>query len=418
MLTSFRIKNFKSIVDTEINLRYGEGKAPNGYKKMNRLPFLEGDKAAIRTVPVLAIYGQNASGKSTLCDAMRSFCRWMKGQSLPRYEPNKLHPELVEVGTTFHVSYIVNDNEYDYLLTVGKRGVIGEELKNNGALIFAVRNGILSHADTLCSLEYPYERLQKIVAVECVRDGVNTALLSILGSRYENLNNEVAQAYGFLTKNLSFFVSYGRKHATYNFPYLKKIQLMEEAGIFEEISRYVQMLDIDIKAIRKRKRSVEDSMDDFVRDMIQHHNMDTELRTLHENIYGNPVELSLMEESDGTIVLFELIGQIVLMLRTGGVLIADELDRSLHPILLCKLMEFFTSRHYNLNKAQLIFTAHNMEPLDGDILRSSEVGIVTKHSKQGSMLRRICDFDGVRNVKNFRRGYLEGMFSGIPFPYL
>ena len=60
--------------------------------------------------------------------------------------------------------------------------------------------------------------------------------------------------------------------------------------------------------------------------------------------------------------------------------------------------------------AQLILTAHNAELLEATNLRTSQVAIVTKTSKQGTLARRLCDFDGVRNVQNFRKTFLIKCF--------
>ena len=65
-----------------------------------------------------------------------------------------------------------------------------------------------------------------------------------------------------------------------------------------------------------------------------------------------------------------------------------------------------------------MFTLHDPTLLDEDMMRVSEIAIVNKTLKEGTTCRRLCDYDGVRNVVNFRRQYLSGAYSGIPFPYI
>ena len=96
----------------------------------------------------------------------------------------------------------------------------------------------------------------------------------------------------------------------------------------------------------------------------------------------------------------------------------DELDRSLHPFILISLIKLFKSKRYNKTSAQLVFTAHDPTPLDDDLLRVSEVGIIDKTVAEGTSFRRLCDYKGTRNVSNFRKQYLSGVYSGIPFPYI
>ena len=95
MLVFFRICNFRSIVETTIDMRYGEGKAPNGYKEMEHYPFLEyqaENGKVLRLSPVLAIYGLNAGGKTTLVEAMNTLRRCLFENKL-HYRPKKLHPD-------------------------------------------------------------------------------------------------------------------------------------------------------------------------------------------------------------------------------------------------------------------------------------------------------------------------------------
>jgi AAA15 family ATPase/GTPase len=78
----------------------------------------------------------------------------------------------------------------------------------------------------------------------------------------------------------------------------------------------------------------------------------------------------------------------------------------------------FKDKRYNKRNAQLVFTAHNTDILDVDVLRISEVAIVRKNIKEGTSLRSLSSFEGIRNVTNFRKQYLSGAFSGIPHSYI
>ena len=105
MIKSFTIQNFKSILDLTLDFTYDEGKAPNGYKEMETLPFLEIKrsikehklnktaikKEVIRTVPSLALYGANAAGKSNIIQAL-SVMEEVIGKGIENtYKPNKLN---------------------------------------------------------------------------------------------------------------------------------------------------------------------------------------------------------------------------------------------------------------------------------------------------------------------------------------
>jgi len=115
-----------------------------------------------------------------------------------------------------------------------------------------------------------------------------------------------------------------------------------------------------------------------------------------------------------------LVGAFLYALKTGGVIFVDELDRSLHPLLMRELVMLFKKRIYNPNGAQLVFTTHNTDILDDSILRLSEIALVRKNLHNGTMIRRLVDLknegEDIRNVTNFRKQYLEGYYSGIPHP--
>lgn len=72
MISTFRIRNFRSILDMTVDFRFAEGKAPNGYKSWDTLPFIEAENGQ-RLVPCLALFGANASGKTNVIRAVSAF---------------------------------------------------------------------------------------------------------------------------------------------------------------------------------------------------------------------------------------------------------------------------------------------------------------------------------------------------------
>jgi AAA15 family ATPase/GTPase len=104
------------------------------------------------------------------------------------------------------------------------------------------------------------------------------------------------------------------------------------------------------------------------------------------------------------------------------VLLVDELDCSLHPLLMREIVLYFKKRRFNPLGAQLIVTTHNTDILDDSILRLSEIALVRKTVANGTLVRRLIDLknggEDIRNVTNFRKQYLAGFYSGIPHPAL
>jgi AAA15 family ATPase/GTPase len=147
------------------------------------------------------------------------------------------------------------------------------------------------------------------------------------------------------------------------------------------------------------------------------------INTRHQDIAGNPVVLNFIKhESGGTQRLAGLIGLILHALKTGGVFLVDELECSIHPLLMREIVLLFKKRRHNPKGAQLIFTTHNTDILDDSILRLSEIALVRKTVANGTLVRRLVDVknDGVdiRNDTNSRKQYLAGFYSGVPHPAL
>jgi uncharacterized protein len=125
-----------------------------------------------------------------------------------------------------------------------------------------------------------------------------------------------------------------------------------------------------------------------------------------------PFELS--EESAGTQTWFALIGPALLALRSGEVLLVDEIDASLHPRLSTRLLELFQDPETNPNGAQLIFTTHDTSLLN--FLNRDEVWLTEKGDTGATTLTALAEYGGdkVRRSLNLERAYLQGRFGAVP----
>lgn len=125
-----------------------------------------------------------------------------------------------------------------------------------------------------------------------------------------------------------------------------------------------------------------------------------------------PLELS--DESDGTRRLMSLAPGIEQVLQQGGVLMVDEIDRELHPLLVEFIISQFQSPETNPGRAQIIFTTHDTELLNMEILRKDQVYFVDKNKKSGvSELFNLTELP-VRTNDNIRKAYLVGKYGAVP----
>ena len=128
---------------------------------------------------------------------------------------------------------------------------------------------------------------------------------------------------------------------------------------------------------------------------------------------GEPVALDYSEESHGTQVLFQAAGAWLKVLEEGEVILFDELETSLHPLLIRYLVEQFHSTSTNPRHAQLIFSTHNTSLLDMDLFRRDQIWFVERGRKSASRLYPLTQFKP-RQGEALERGYLRGRYGALP----
>ncbi len=429
MISSFFIQNFRSILNLKLDFSYGEGKAPNGYHKQEILPFIDaGDNH--RLVPCLAFFGANASGKTNILKAFGGLRQLLQdgGKLADFFDPNLLNTKFSE--TTFEPEFFLNGDRFTYRITYSATAIGEEALLKNGKPIFVIRHLRPEFAPQILSATYSEEKLAEILRVECSDgEGRQTKpFLHRIGLAYPGLHSDLKNAFAYFQKDLKFFPNEGLMLLPISVEILASALGGDQAAALREITDVVRRLDIDIDAIDINRREV--AANEPVRTP---HLMQTNLQTgakhtlqitaTHKDAAGNPALLDFIKhESAGTQRLAGLIGLILHALKTGGVFLVDELECSLHPLLIREIVMLFKKRRHNPKGAQLIFTTHNTDILDDSILRLSEIALVRKNTANGTLVRRLVDAkkegEDIRNVTNFRKQYLAGFYSGVPHPAL
>jgi predicted ATPase len=138
-----------------------------------------------------------------------------------------------------------------------------------------------------------------------------------------------------------------------------------------------------------------------------------QLRLLH-GPSGASMPLDFDEESRGTQTWFHLIGMVLQALRTGSLVVFDELDASLHPTLSAELIRLFKRKDTNPLGAQLLFTSHDTSLLRH--LNRDEVWLTEKRNDGATRLGSLAEFAGkrVRQSVDLESGYLHGKFGALP----
>ena len=105
-------------------------------------------------------------------------------------------------------------------------------------------------------------------------------------------------------------------------------------------------------------------------------------------------------------------------IEQGGVLLVDELERSLHPYLARQIIGHFNDPESNPNNAQLIFTTHDTNLLGTMLgepaLRRDQVWLTEKNHEGATELYPLTNYKP-RKAESLERGYLQGRYGAIPF---
>jgi hypothetical protein len=137
------------------------------------------------------------------------------------------------------------------------------------------------------------------------------------------------------------------------------------------------------------------------------------IQAAHEFEAGKVFRLRLGNESDGTRRLLDLLSALYGPRTKRTVCVIDEIDRSLHPILVKEFLEFFL-KSCDGGPRQLIVTTHESNLLDQDLLRRDEIWFAEKDQSASTRLYSLLDFK-VRNDLEIRKHYLQGRFGAVPF---
>ena len=414
MLIQFNFKNFKSFRD-EATLDLSATKITEHEDHVV-------DIANDKLLRVAAIYGANASGKSSVYDAFSYMTYYVSNsfmfgdvdmKTLSNEIYSKVTPFLFDDNscndeTTFEVFYVDNSEgsgrTYQYGFSLKSDEVVeewlyskaktarnryktifyrkkGEDLEMNGILKRHVKNikASLNKESLVVSLGAKL----RIEVLKKVRDWFLKNEVIDFGNPTENLIRSLGLPNGFVDN--------------------KKVQ--------ENMVKYFATFDESIKDF-KIEELPQESEEDI--------GSNYKIETLHKKIGSeDSTTIPLRMESSGTLKMFALYQPIKEVLDNGGTLFVDELNARLHPLLVRNIIITFLSTEINTNNAQLIFTTHDIGQFSNELFRRDELWMVEKDKDGISELYSLSDFkdeDGnkVRRDETLVKKYMAGNYGGIP----
>ena len=386
MLTKFIFRNFKSFRDdTTLNLSAA---------KITEYADHLFDTGIEKVVPVIAIYGANASGKSNVYQAFEYMSQYVANSfkfggdedsnQKSDFEYMKPTPFLFDTKSkdqesSFEVYFIDTSSDsmksYQYGFAVNSQGVTREWLNRKAKTARAYKRIFYRDSETLDLVGIP-AKYRENIEISLERE----VLISSLGAKLKIPKLKFIRDW-FLQNE---FADFGDPVESFYMSRFLPTGFVDSQEVQDNVVKFFSAFDDSIKGFRVEKVSSPDS----------------ERKEEHYTI-------------DALYPILQMV------LERGSVLFVDELNARLHPLLVRNFIYIFLNPNANPHRAQLVFTTHDTWQLSTDILRRDEI-YFTQKDKQGIShlysLDDCVDEDGVkiRKDENFEKNYLNGKYNGIP----
>jgi len=140
------------------------------------------------------------------------------------------------------------------------------------------------------------------------------------------------------------------------------------------------------------------------------------LVSFHTGTDNREIKFEIRQESDGTNRIIDLLPAFLELAQpdSGKVYVIDELDRSLHSLLIRSLLESYLATCNSQSRSQLLFTTHDVLLMDQELMRRDEMWVTERDADGSSILIPFSEYKEIRNDKNIRKSYLQGRLGGIP----
>ena len=409
MLIQFNFKNFKSFRDEAI-LDLSAAKMTEFSDRV----VSEGNE---KILPMAAIYGANASGKSNIYNAFEYMANYViesfkYGDEEEKFEEYRPTPFLFDsvsgnAESSFEIYFTISGEKtekiYNYGFCVDRHGVTEEWLN--------------SKAKTARKFKPVFYR------------SVEENLLDLSGLPKSSKDNiQVA-----LEKQV-LIVSLGAKLKVNKCKDIRDWFLANEFADFGDpftnffLSRRLPKGFVDDDCVQKKVIEYFASFDEHIKNFeIEKVPHDTEIKeetykisALHKKIDSDDyAAIPLGMESAGTLKMFALYPELQDVLEKGSVFFIDELNARLHPLLVRNFLLTFLNPEINTNHAQLIFTTHDTWQLSNQLLRRDEVWFTEKDGQGISKLYSLADFvdesgGRIRKDESYEKNYLIGKYGAVP----
>jgi len=410
MLVEFKIKNFMSFKDESVfSMVASKDKT---YLENNTISTPALNKRLLRTS---VVYGANAAGKSNLIKAVKLVERLVHSANVDEsgipelYAPFKFSLETTNSPSEFELTFITEDGvRYQYGFAINPKQVEREWLiayPKGLPQVWFRRDNYSSENPWYFgrSLKGNKEQIAQLTRPDVlfltVAAKMNHEQLTEVYNWFKNNLYYIG-----IENNINFSTGYSIKRAK------------EDPGMQSQIRNLLKYADFGIDDLEFH----EEQMDEKVLEILSpEYRKDFqgkyfEVYMDHRTDADHKFLLSIDDESNGTRKFFSLSGLIIDGLNNGWTIFVDELDSSLHPLLVRYIVELFHNPKINNKGAQLIFNTQDTTLMNTDIFRRDQIWFVEKDSEQCSHLYSLLDYMP-RKDESLSKWYLQGRYGAVPF---
>lgn len=422
MLIEFRVENFGSLKEEQVLSLV----ASNYYKDLPQ-NVVEPELPGLTGVSLLrgaALYGPNASGKSTIIKAMGMLqalvlqsATQQSDAELP-YVPFCLDRDACERPTSFFIAFVQESVRYEYALSYTARRVYREALSafpKGREQVWFERTWDEEHES------YTWHRPGSLrINADILELARDNALFLSVGAQLNNPG--LTTVHRWFSQSLKM-LNLGADSSGLDPGFSANLVKGEPSHLRERFLTLLQHADLGVVDAQVRQAPPDAATGMFeALGKFLHPSVLKEMATagaamqsisLGHRAEGSVVPIDYSRESAGTQRLFALAGPWLDILENGHTAFIDELDASLHPVLVQELLGLLFSRHTNPKAAQVVFTTHNPYLLASSVLRRDQVWFTEKDANGGTHVYPLSDYSP-RPKESLVNGYLAGRYGAVP----
>jgi AAA15 family ATPase/GTPase len=391
------------------------------------------DKNKTRILPITAIFGGNASGKTNFFKAL-SFVKTLvvigtRPESQIPVDYFRLDDTMAERPSSFCLTLLINEVIYEFSLALTRKAILEEKLVSiYGASVKTLYNrhdGKIEFDSSLDENQF----------LKFVFQGTRDNQLFLTNSVYQKVSH-FQEVYNWFNDTLELIAPDSRfalferflneadpLHSTMN-----EMLSQLDTGI-----AHIGYTDIPFESLRLSmpiKTRVQDDLKEGMTVLMLTEPFNEKIAvtlkdgqliakklvTFHPKSDGTEAMFEINQESDGSLRVIDLLPAFLGLSAQDKkkVFVIDDIDRSLHTLLTSELLEEYLDKCSKKTRTQLLLTTHDALLIDQNLLRRDEIWVVERDYAGASNLFAFSEYKDARKDKNLRKSYLQGRMGGVP----